>query len=55
MDKRIFRKVHRKIAPILFLPLMLSALTGIGYRLGKSWFGMSGEQGEIFFIIYQGE
>lgn len=55
MDKLIFRKVHRKIAPILFLPLMLSALTGIGYRLGKSWFGMSGEQAEIFLIIHQGE
>ena len=34
-----FRKLHRKIAPILFLPLLLSALTGISYRIGRSWRG----------------
>lgn len=55
MDKRTFRKIHRKIAPILFLPLVLSALTGLSYRLGKSWFGMSSDNAEIFMIIHQGE
>ncbi|MDY6806959.1 MAG: PepSY domain-containing protein [Cyanobacteriota bacterium] len=55
MNKQTFRKIHRKIAPILFLPLILSALTGIGYRLGKSWFGMSGEDADIFMVIHQGE
>lgn len=55
MDKRTFRKIHRKIAPILFLPLMVSALTGIGYRLGKSWFGMSSDSAHIFMVIHQGE
>jgi hypothetical protein len=30
------RKLHRKVAPVLFLPLFLSAITGIGYRIGKS-------------------
>lgn len=55
MEKRTFRKIHRKIAPILFLPLMLSALTGIGYRLGKSWFGMSGDNASIFMVIHQGK
>jgi uncharacterized iron-regulated membrane protein len=55
MDKRTFRKIHRKIAPILFLPLMVSALTGISYRLGKSWFGMSGDSAHIFMVIHQGE
>lgn len=55
MDKRNFRKIHRKIGPILFLPLVLSALTGLSYRLGKSWFGMSSDNAEIFMVIHQGE
>jgi uncharacterized iron-regulated membrane protein len=49
------RKLHRRIAPLLFLPLLLTALTGIAYRLGKSWFGMSDQAGDIFMVIHQGE
>lgn len=49
------RKLHRKSAPILFLPLLLTALTGVGYRVGRTWFGMSDEAGEVFLEIHQGE
>lgn len=49
-----FRKIHRKIAPILFIPLLLSALTGVIYRLGKSWFGMPGSVSKIVMSIHQG-
>ncbi|MEB3831566.1 PepSY domain-containing protein [Phormidium sp. CCY1219] len=55
MDRVLFRKIHRKIAPILFFPLLLSALTGIIYRLGKSWFGMSPDTANFFMVIHQGE
>lgn len=55
MNQRTFRKIHRQIAPILFLPLLISALTGIGYRISKSWFGMSGENADIFMSFHQGE
>ncbi|VXD13537.1 PepSY-associated TM helix [Planktothrix serta PCC 8927] len=50
-----FRKFHRKIAPIVFIPLFLTALTGIVYRLGRTWMGMSEEKGEIMMYIHQGE
>ncbi|MBF2014933.1 MAG: PepSY domain-containing protein [Rivularia sp. T60_A2020_040] len=53
-QSREFRKLHRKIAPILFIPLLLSALTGIGYRLGRSWFSMPKDTAEIFLVIHQG-
>ena len=33
------RKIHRILAPFMFLPLTVSAVTGVIYRLGKSWFG----------------
>ncbi|MEA5582032.1 PepSY-associated TM helix domain-containing protein [Nodularia harveyana UHCC-0300] len=51
---RQFRKLHRQVAPLLFIPLLLSALSGIGYRLGRSWFGMSKETANIFMAIHQG-
>lgn len=50
-----FRKVHRIAAPIIFLPLAVSAVTGLIYRIGRSWFQMSDEVGEIFLKIHQGE
>lgn len=55
MNRVLFRKLHRKVAPIIFIPLLLSAITGIIYRIGKSWFGMSGETADIFMVIHQGE
>lgn len=50
-----FRKLHRRIAPILFLPLLASALTGVAYRLGKSWFGIPDSAANFFMVIHQGE
>jgi hypothetical protein len=55
MPQTNFRKLHRNIAPILFLPLLIGSLTGIAYRLGRSWFGMTSEQAEIFLVLHQGD
>ncbi len=55
MNKLQFRKLHRKIAPILFIPLFLTASTGVIYRVGRNWFGMSRDIGEFFLDIHQGE
>ncbi len=49
-----FRKLHRKIAPIVFIPLFLSAVTGLIYRLGKNWFDMSSEMGDVMMSIHEG-
>ncbi len=50
-----FRKLHRQIAPILLLPLVITALTGMGYRLGRSWFMLPSDLAETFMVIHQGE
>lgn len=55
MNNLKFRKLHRKIAPILFIPLFLTASTGVIYRLGRNWFGMSGDISEFFIDLHQGE
>lgn len=54
MDSKDFRKLHRKIAPIVFLPLLVTAFTGILYRVARSWFGVSEEIGDMIMFIHQG-
>ncbi len=50
-----FRILHRKIAPFIFLPLLLSALTGVAYRVGKKWFGLSDNFGDLMMTIHVGK
>lgn len=54
-SKLDFRKIHRLFAPIIFLPLTISAATGIAYRIGRTWFKISDEAGETLLAIHQGE
>ncbi|BAQ64348.1 PepSY domain-containing protein [Geminocystis sp. NIES-3709] len=49
------RKLHRKFAPILFLPLLITALTGVFYRVARSWFGLSDELGENVLALHEGK
>jgi uncharacterized iron-regulated membrane protein len=49
-----FRKLHRKIAPIVFIPLVLSASTGLAYQLGKNQLGMSSEMADSMISIHEG-
>ena len=54
MDKRTLRKLHRQLAPILFIPFLLTATTGIIYRIGNSWFGMPAKYAKLMMYIHQG-
>lgn len=55
MDRRQIRKIHSKIAPIIFLPLFLTALTGVSYRLATSWLGADGGDLQFLLNIHQGQ
>lgn len=48
------RKFHYQAAVLLCLPLALSAVTGLTYRIGRNWFGMSSETGKIVRGIHEG-
>ena len=48
------RLVHRRLAPWLLLPLALAALTGLGYRIGRTWFGMDKETGHQVLDAHTG-
>ncbi len=53
MNKQ-FRAIHRKAAPLLFIPLLITAITGIGYRLGRSWFGASDGFASLMMTFHEG-
>lgn len=55
MDIRQFRKLHQTVAPIVLLPLLITMTTGVVYRLGKSWFGLSKEQAHVLMVIHEAE
>lgn len=48
------RKLHRKLAPWLLPFLLLSAITGITYRIGRSWFDFTKETGNDVLYFHTG-
>ncbi|MEM1169365.1 MAG: PepSY domain-containing protein [Cyanobacteria bacterium P01_H01_bin.35] len=52
--KQQFRIFHRILAPIVFLPLFMTVITGIAYRLGRNWFGLSKDQTHFLMVIHEG-
>lgn len=48
------RRLHRRLAPLLLLPLLLAALTGVAARLGRSWFAMPRSVARALFSIHEG-
>ncbi len=53
--KMSLRLWHRLLSPILFLPLLVSALTGIVYRVGTAWLGLEDENVKVFLRIHEGQ
>lgn len=51
----LVRKLHRAIAPIVILPLLITLFTGVFYRLSKDWFGLSRDQVHFLMTIHEGE
>ena len=48
------RLAHKKVARLVLPFLALSALTGLVYRVGRVWFGMSDETGIAVRAIHDG-
>ena len=49
------RRLHRRLAPWVFILLAVSATTGIAYRAGKKWFGVDKDAGNFLMSIHTGE
>ncbi len=49
------RQAHAWLAPVVLAPLLLSALTGVGYRLLRDWGGLSRDQTHLLMVLHEGE
>lgn len=49
------RRAHAAIAPLVLLPLLVTAGTGVGYRLLRDWAGLGREQAHQWMVIHEGE
>ena len=49
------RKFHRILALFLVVPLLLTAITGMAYRFGRTWFGISKEAGNGILEFHDGK
>ena len=48
------RLFHRLLGILLLLPLAATALTGVGYKLGEEYFGISEETADLLMHIHEG-
>jgi ABC-type cobalt transport system substrate-binding protein len=48
------RTWHRVLGVVLLLPLAATALTGILYKTGQAWFGVSEETADLLMTIHEG-
>lgn len=48
-------KFHRVLALLLLVPLLLAAITGMAYRIGRTWFGISKEAGNSILEFHDGK
>jgi LPXTG-motif cell wall-anchored protein len=49
-----FRKLHRKLSPYLFALVAVNAVTGVAFRAGKKWFGISEDTARLLMTIHEG-
>ena len=48
------RKFHRILALMLWLPLLISASTGIAYKVGETWFGITDPTQDFLMMLHEG-
>jgi hypothetical protein len=51
----LVRKLHKTLAPIVILPLLVTVTTGVTYRLLKDWVGLTRDQVHFLMAIHEGE
>lgn len=49
------RQAHAALAPFALLPLLVTALSGMGYRLLRDWGGLARDQTHLLMVIHEGE
>jgi hypothetical protein len=53
--KRLFRKYHRWLAPVLCIPMALTALTGMAITITEDWHWNLGLSQSLLLRLHTGE
>ena len=49
------RRWHGRLAPLVLAPLLLTVITGMGYRLLRDWGGLGRDQAHLLLVLHEGE
>lgn len=49
------RQAHAGVAPVVVLPLAITVLSGVGYRLLRDWGGLGRDQAHWLMVLHEGE
>ena len=49
------RELHRRIAPLILVPILVTVCSGVSYRLARDWLGASREQVHWLMVLHEGE
>jgi hypothetical protein len=49
------RQAHATLAPLVLLPLLVTVVTGVGYRLVRDWGGLDRDRAHILMVLHEGE
>jgi hypothetical protein len=49
------RQAHATVAPLAVLPLLVTVVTGLGYRLLRDWGGVDRDRAHLLMVLHEGE
>ena len=49
------RQAHATLAPLVMLPLLITVVTGLGYRLLRDWGGLGRDRAHLLMVLHEGE
>lgn len=49
------RQAHAVLAPLVVLPLLITVVTGLGYRLLRDWGGLGRDRAHLLMVLHEGE
>lgn len=49
------RQAHAALAPLVVLPLLITVVTGLGYRLLRDWGGLGRDRAHLLMVLHEGE
>jgi len=49
------RRAHATLAPLVLLPLLITVLSGVSYRVSRDWGGVGRDGAHWLMVLHEGE